>query len=43
MKTLMVNACEHVAKLLELKDTDPEAYYRQMLSYNRMYCRQWER
>ena len=43
MKTLMINACEQVAKLLELKDTDPEAYYRQMLSYNRTYCRGWER
>jgi hypothetical protein len=43
MKTIMVNACEQVAKLLKLKETDPEAYYRQMLSYNHMYCRQWER
>ena len=43
MKTLMINACEQVAKLLELKETDPEAYYRQMLSYNHLYCRRWER
>jgi hypothetical protein len=43
MKTLMINACEQVAKLLELKDTDPEGYYRQMLSYNHLYCRRWER
>ena len=43
MKALMINACEHVAKLLELKETDPEEYYRQMLSYNHMYCRRWER
>ena len=43
MKTLMINACEQVAKLLELKETDPEGYYRQMLSYNHMYCRRWER
>jgi hypothetical protein len=42
MKTIMVNACEQVAKPLELKETDPEAYYRQMLSYNYMYCRRWE-
>lgn len=27
MKTLMINACEHVAKLLELKESDPEEYY----------------
>jgi len=43
MKTIMLNACEQVAKLLELKETDPEQYYRQMLSYNRMYCGRWER
>ncbi len=43
MKTLMVNACQHVAKLLELKETDPEEYYRQMLSYNHTYCWRWER
>ena len=43
MKTLMVNACEHVAKLLELKETAPHEYYRQMRSFNRMYCRGWER
>lgn len=43
MKTLMINACEQVAKLLELKDTDPEEYYRQMLSFNHMYCRRWKR
>ena len=43
MKTLMINACEHVAKLLELKETDPEEYYKQMMAYNHMYCRRWER
>jgi len=43
MKTLMINSCEQVAKLLELKENDPEGYYRQMLSYNHMYCRRWER
>jgi len=43
MKTIMVNACEQVTKLLEMKETDPEAYYRQILSHNHMYCRRWER
>ena len=43
MKTIMVNACEQVVKLLEQKEADPEAYYRQVLSYNHMYCRRWER
>ncbi len=43
MKTLMVNASEQVAKLLKLKEVAPQEYYRQMLSFNRMYCRRWER
>ena len=43
MKTIMVNACEQVGTLLEQKENDPEAYYRQMLSYNHMYCRRWDR
>jgi hypothetical protein len=43
MKMLMINACQRVAKLLDLKETDPEVYYRQMLSYNHTYCRRWER
>jgi len=43
MKSIMINAREQVAKLLELKEADTEAYYRWMLAYNRTYCRQWER
>jgi len=43
MKALMINACEQVAKLLELKEAHPEEYYRQMLSCNYRYCRRWER
>ncbi|MFH1921230.1 MAG: hypothetical protein ABIP48_15290 [Planctomycetota bacterium] len=43
MKTLMINACEQVAKLLELKESDPEEYYKKMMSYGHMYCRRWER
>ena len=43
MKTLMINACEHVVKLLELKETDPEEYHKKMMAYGRMYCRRWER
>ena len=43
MKTLMVNASEQVAKLLELKETNPEEYYKKMMSYNHVYCRRWER
>jgi hypothetical protein len=43
MKGIMVNACEHVAKLLQLKQDDPEGYYRKLMAYNRTYCRGWER
>ena len=43
MKMIMVNACEQVARLLELKETAPEEYYRKMLHCNHIYCRQWER
>jgi len=43
MKTLMINACEQVAKLLQLKEDDPEEYYKRMIAYNNMYCRRWER
>jgi hypothetical protein len=43
MKTIMIRACEEVAKLLALKENDPEEYYRQILSTNHLYCRRWER
>ena len=43
MKMLMINACEHVAKLLQLKESDPEEYYKQMMAYSHMYCRRWKR
>lgn len=43
MKTLMISACRQLAKLLELKETNPAEYERQMKSYNWRYCRRWER
>ena len=43
MKTLMISACRQLAKLLELKATDPAEYDRQIKSYNWRYCRRWER
>ena len=43
MKMLMIDACEQVTKLLQLNQTDPEEYYRKMMSYNHLYCRRWER
>src|SRR5438552_14853004 len=41
MKTLMISACRQLAKLLELKVTDPGEYERQIKSYNWRYCRGW--
>jgi hypothetical protein len=43
MKELMINACRQLAKLLELKATDPAEYEGQIRSYNNRYCRGWER
>jgi hypothetical protein len=43
MKMLMINACRKMEELLQLKESDPEEYYRFIGSYNRRYCRRWER
>lgn len=43
MKALMINACRKMEELLQLKESDPEEYYRFIGSYNWRYCRQWER
>ena len=43
MKTLMIFASEQVAKLLNLKETAPEEYWREMIVFSNMYCREWER
>ena len=43
MKHLMLNSCQQLAKLLELKATDSAEYVSQIKSYNVRYCRSWER
>jgi len=43
MKTLMMNACEVLAKALMLRDTDPEQYRRFVQGYGLRYCRSWQR
>ena len=43
MKELMLNACEHIEKLLRLKETDPEQYATFIRSYNFRYCGRWQR
>jgi len=43
MKTLMINACCQMEKLLRLKASNPAEYERQIKSYCWRYCRSWER
>jgi hypothetical protein len=43
MKELMLFACEHVERILRLKESDPQEYDLFVKSYNFRYCRQWER
>jgi hypothetical protein len=42
MKALMVEASERLAKLLHLKETNPEEYARK-LEFAWRYCRNWDR
>lgn len=43
MKTLMIQACRQLAKLLKFKSDEPAEYDRQLRSYHARYCRGWER
>lgn len=43
MKKLMINASEHLAKMLALRDSDPEKYRRFVQTYGMRYCRSWNR
>lgn len=43
MKELMLNACEHMEKLLRLKQDDPTAYYQKLLGFSLQFCRDWDR
>lgn len=43
MKNLMINASELLAKMLALRDSDPEQYRRFVKSYGMRYCRSWNR
>ena len=43
MKALMINACDHVEKLLRMKEDDPGEYRRFIASYNFRFCRGWKR
>ena len=43
MRALMIAACEQLCMLMQLKESDPAEYERQIKSYNFRYCRKWER
>ncbi|MEO9930142.1 hypothetical protein [Rhodopirellula bahusiensis] len=43
MKLLMLFACRRMAWLLELKESDPADYQRQIQVYCKQYCQSWER
>jgi hypothetical protein len=43
MKELMLNACDHVERLLRLKQDDPKEYLLKIKSYGARYCRRWKR
>jgi len=41
MKKLMIECCEKMAKLLELRDKDPREYKAFLKRTHRNYCKQW--
>jgi len=43
MKRLMINACEQMTKLLQMKEDDPIKYCEKILDYNKQYCAGWNR
>jgi len=43
MKVVMIHACRKVAELLRMKEAEPERYCQEMMAYNDLYCRGWER
>jgi hypothetical protein len=42
MKEIMMNACQTLERLLRLKESNQEEYYRSIGFFSR-YCRRWER
>ena len=41
MKKLMIESSQGVAKLLELRDSDPDAYWRKILFIHNSYSKHW--
>ena len=43
MKKLMINASEHLAKLIAMKRDAPTEYEASIRDYHRQFCLSWER
>jgi hypothetical protein len=43
MKKLMIQSSAALAKLLALKESDPEKYWRDLTKFHKDYCWKWEK
>jgi len=43
MKAIMISATQQLAKLLRMRDSNPEGYQQQIRTFGSVYCRSWER
>jgi hypothetical protein len=43
MKKLMLGASAKLAELLEMRENQPDEYWRQLQYFNRHYCGHWEK
>ena len=42
MKSLMIESCERIAKLLDMKEHDPEAYWKLIEATSQTYTKGWD-
>ena len=43
MRKLMLEASAKLAELLEMKEANPDKYWKQLKFFNDAYCRRWEK
>jgi len=43
MRKLMIESSNVMATLLQMKETDPDRYWKLIEGFNRTYCRLWEK
>jgi hypothetical protein len=43
MKVIMISATKMLAKLLRMRDSDPDAYRQAVRTFSSAYCHSWER